>query len=58
MEITIHDNGIRFNINDTKKGIGLKNIFERVKELNGKIELKSDEKTGTLYKIQLKIQSK
>jgi two-component system NarL family sensor kinase len=58
VEITIHDNGIGFNINETKKGIGLKNIFERVKELNGKIELKSDEKTGTLYKIQLKIQSK
>ena len=44
MEITIHDNGIGFNINETKKGIGLKNIFERVKELNGKIELKSDKK--------------
>jgi signal transduction histidine kinase len=36
----------------------MKNIFERVKELNGKIELKSDKKSGTQYKISLKIQSK
>jgi signal transduction histidine kinase len=58
IQITIHDNGIGFNVNETKKGIGMKNIFERVKELNGKIELKSDKKSGTQYKISLKIQSK
>jgi signal transduction histidine kinase len=58
IQITIHDNGIGFNVNETKKGIGMKNIFERVKELDGKIELKSDKKSGTQYKISLKIQSK
>ena len=58
IQITIYDNGIGFNVNETKKGIGMKNIFERVKELDGKIELKSDKKSGTQYKISLKIQSK
>ena len=58
IEITIYDNGIGFNVNETRKGIGMKNIFERVKELDGKIELESNKKSGTQYTILLKIQSK
>jgi signal transduction histidine kinase len=53
--IKIHDDGIGFNINETKKGIGMKNIFERVKEIDGKINLKSNAHEGTEYNISLKI---
>lgn len=56
--IKIHDDGIGFNINETKKGIGMKNIFERVKEIDGKINLKSNAHEGTEYNISLKINTK
>jgi len=36
----------------------MKNIFERVKEIDGKINLKSNSYEGTEYNISLKINTK
>ncbi|MDB1968357.1 sensor histidine kinase [Clostridium tertium] len=63
--IYIQDDGIGFNVQETlintkQKGnrYGLLGIFERVKQLRGKIEVKSSKGEGTIYKIRLPINRK
>lgn len=63
--IYIQDDGRGFDVKETllstkQKGnrYGLIGIFERVKQLRGKIELKSSEGQGTIYKIKLPISRK
>lgn len=63
--IYIQDDGIGFNVQETlintkQKGnrYGLIGIFERVKQLRGKIEVKSSKGEGTIYKIKLPINRK
>ncbi|WP_291652130.1 sensor histidine kinase [Clostridium sp.] len=63
--IYIKDDGIGFNVQETiintkQKGnrYGLLGIFERVKQLRGKIEIKSLKGEGTIYKIRLPINRK
>jgi two-component system, NarL family, sensor histidine kinase DegS len=63
--IYIQDDGRGFDVKETllstkQKGnrYGLIGIFERVKQLRGKIELKSSEGQGTIYKIKLPINRK
>lgn len=50
---SIEDDGIGFNMKTKKKGIGLKNIKLRVKDLKGKVDIKSEPNQGT--KIDIKI---
>jgi signal transduction histidine kinase len=49
--IRIWDNGVGFNPEKVKKGIGLKNIQERVTTINGHIEIKSKTNQGTTVEI-------
>ncbi|MBE6052502.1 MAG: sensor histidine kinase [Clostridium sartagoforme] len=63
--IFFKDNGIGFNIKDTLSNIklkgncyGLLGIYERVKSLGGKIEIKSLPNEGTTYKIKIPIDRK
>lgn len=63
--IYVQDDGIGFNLKETlittkQKGncYGLLGIFERVKQLRGKIEVKSLNSEGTIYKIKLPISRK
>lgn len=63
--IYIQDDGRGFDVKETlistkQKGnrYGLIGIFERVKQLRGKIELKSSVGQGTIYKIKLPISRK
>lgn len=51
--VEITDNGIGFDTEKTKKGIGLKNIYERVKECKGKISLTSTIGKGTSYFVEM-----
>ena len=55
IKIQIHDDGLGFDtsLRETTKGTGLKNIFERVKQLNGKIDLTSNSDEGTLFSIEI-----
>jgi len=57
LSITIEDNGIGFDRNSLNDngGIGLNNITDRVKALQGKIEFKSRKKGGTLIDIEFDI---
>jgi signal transduction histidine kinase len=49
--IRIWDNGIGFNVEKTKNGIGLKNIKERTKALSGKLKITSKIENGTTIEV-------
>jgi len=51
--LILNDDGIGFNTDYTSKGIGLKNMRSRVKELNGKISIKSKQNEGTSILIEV-----
>jgi signal transduction histidine kinase len=51
--LTLIDDGKGFNIETKKKGIGLKNMKERVEEINGIFSLKSEIEKGTTINIEI-----
>lgn len=51
--LEIIDDGIGFNINKAKKGIGLQNIRSRAKECNGTVEINSKISEGTVIKVAI-----
>jgi signal transduction histidine kinase len=51
--LTISDNGKGFNIDDKKSGIGLKNMKERVEEINGVFTIVSKLDKGTDIDIEI-----
>lgn len=51
--ITIEDDGIGFDMNLSKNGIGLKNMRERTKEMNGIFCVVSELEKGTTIYLQL-----
>lgn len=55
--ITVEDNGVGFDVLDpkNKKGMGLKNIKNRVEFLNGKLEIDSKPNQGTSAYIELNV---
>ena len=53
VHLNIIDNGIGFDTNINKKGIGLQNIQERVEELNGTLNIESELGNGTKTSIQI-----
>lgn len=55
IHLTIQDNGKGFNTKSIKNGIGLKNLKERVIELNGTISVNSNLEKGTEIQITLPI---
>jgi signal transduction histidine kinase len=54
--IKIIDNGIGFDVNRAKKGIGIQNIKSRTKECKGILELKSKKEEGTSITIIIPIE--
>jgi len=53
--IVIKDDGIGFNLNQKKKGIGIKNMTSRVEKLNGIFNIHPKRNEGTTIKIQIPI---
>ena len=51
--LEIIDDGIGFNINKAKKGIGLQNIRSRTQECNGTVEINSKMGEGTIIKVTI-----
>ncbi|MBL0736431.1 tetratricopeptide repeat protein [Flavobacterium sp. GN10] len=51
--LTIEDDGIGFNTNKTKNGIGLNNIEYRAKECKGTVTIKSAKGEGTILTIKV-----
>lgn len=54
--MSINDNGIGFDINTTKKGIGLKNMQQRIDAVGGKINIQSTKNSGTSIFISIPIE--
>ncbi|MCK0159785.1 sensor histidine kinase [Allomuricauda sp. F6463D] len=53
LKLTITDNGIGFDPNKKKKGIGLRNIISRVKKIKGILDIDSKPGKGTTIKITI-----
>ncbi|WKK67336.1 tetratricopeptide repeat-containing sensor histidine kinase [Lutimonas zeaxanthinifaciens] len=53
IELKIVDNGIGFDTNRKKKGIGLNNIKSRAKNIGGRISIESEKKNGTAIKLTI-----
>jgi signal transduction histidine kinase len=49
--IRIHDNGIGFNPQKAKRGLGFRIFEERTKELNGILNIKSEQGKGTTIEV-------
>ncbi len=49
--LTVEDDGSGFNVAKAKKGIGIKNINSRVKEIGGEVEINSKVNVGTKITI-------
>ena len=55
LHVAIYDDGIGFDMNKIKNGIGLKNIKSRVKEIGGKLHLNSTTGGGTNININITV---
>ena len=53
--LTVSDDGIGFDVNKGKKGIGLQNMLSRINECNGKFEVKSKKGEGTSIIVTIPI---
>ncbi len=51
LEMTMQDNGIGFDLNNDVKGYGIKNIFNRTKQIGAKVEIISETGKGTTIKF-------
>jgi signal transduction histidine kinase len=55
LSMSISDDGVGFNINKAKKGIGLKNMLSRIMECQGTFEIKSNKEEGTTITVIIPI---
>ncbi|RAJ18148.1 tetratricopeptide repeat-containing sensor histidine kinase [Olleya aquimaris] len=55
LTLTVSDNGEGFDLQKAKKGIGLKNIDSRIKEIDGKLDIKTQKNQGTTIIINVPI---
>ncbi len=53
--LQISDDGVGFNVNRAKKGIGLQNMLSRINECNGTFEIKSKKGEGTIITVTVPI---
>ncbi len=51
--LQVQDNGVGFDVNKAKSGIGLKNMKSRINEINGEFNLSSSKQEGTIVSIEI-----
>ncbi len=51
--LQVQDNGVGFDVNKAKSGIGLKNMKSRINEINGEFNLSSSKQEGTTVSIEI-----
>jgi signal transduction histidine kinase len=56
--LVISDDGVGFNVNKAKKGIGIQNIHSRTNECSGTADIKSKKGEGTIITIIVPIEQK
>ncbi len=57
LTLTVSDNGSGFDLNKSRKGIGLKNLDSRIEEINGKLKIESKINKGTIITINVIVSS-
>lgn len=57
LQLSINDNGIGFDVNEVKQGIGLLNMQHRIESINGSITIHSTARTGTEINCTIIIKS-
>ncbi|HLP63413.1 tetratricopeptide repeat-containing sensor histidine kinase [Flavobacterium sp.] len=55
LSLTIQDNGIGFDVNEAKQGIGLHNMSQRILSINGTINIHSTPEIGTIISCTVAI---
>ena len=55
LNVIIEDNGLGYNINKRKIGIGLNNITSRIKSINGTLDIDSLKGKGTTVNINIPV---
>ncbi|MDF0716154.1 sensor histidine kinase [Muricauda sp. 334s03] len=55
LKLTITDDGVGFDMNKKRKGIGLKNIISRCKKIKGTLDIDSEPGKGTTIKITMPV---
>ena len=55
LDVTVVDDGIGFDVERQKTGLGLRGIEERVRELGGRVEIRSVKGAGTSLLIRLPV---
>lgn len=53
--LTIQDDGLGFDLNKAKPGIGLKNMKSRIYQIDGEIDIVSEKEAGTKISIEVPI---
>jgi signal transduction histidine kinase len=53
--VSVNDNGIGFDVNKRKKGIGIKNMKSRIQKLNGVFSIHSEIDKGTIIHFRIPI---
>ncbi|MFV8341393.1 ATP-binding protein [Flavobacterium sp. XS2P39] len=56
--LAIIDDGVGFNVNKAKRGIGIQNIQSRTNECDGIVDIKSNKGEGTTIRITVPIEQK
>jgi signal transduction histidine kinase len=57
LQLSVKDNGIGFDVNEAKQGIGLHNMQQRIESINGTITIYSTPKNGTEISCTVVIKS-
>ena len=53
LKLSVQDDGVGFDMNKGKRGIGLRNIISRVKKVNGTFDIDSKKGKGTTIKVNI-----
>jgi signal transduction histidine kinase len=53
--LSVQDNGVGFEIQNVKQGIGLSSMKERARKIDGEIEMTSQPGQGTMVKVKVEI---
>jgi signal transduction histidine kinase len=53
IELQIKDDGVGFDTENSKWGLGFKNIYSRAEQYNGKVSITSSKGSGCLFEVKL-----
>lgn len=55
LQLSIQDDGIGFDTENSQLGLGFKNIYSRAEQYNGKVHITSSKGNGCLLEVKLPV---